>query len=135
MNGCPMCLRDEESVEHLLLNCKSAQTIWMAIIGGFDCCWALPHSLPELFQAWKTPIGDPRGKVMWRLSFLLVIWTIWKERNMRCFEGIACNESRLVEKLKFLGAFWVSILPYFRGYSLDQIASHWKEVAFSMTGP
>ena len=110
VNGCPMYLRDEESVDHLLLNCKSAQSIWMAIVGGFGCCWVLPHALPELFQAWKAPIGDPRGKVMWWLSFFVVIWTIWKERNLRCFEGIASNESMLVEKSKFLVALWVSIL-------------------------
>ena len=41
---------------------------------------------------------------MWRLSFLAVIWTIWNERNSRCFEGIASNESNLVEKSKFLVA-------------------------------
>ena len=110
----------------------------MAIIGGFDCCWVLPQSLPELFQAWKASKAstvDPRGKVMSRLSFLAVIWTIWKERNSRCFEGIAVSESRLVEKTKLLVALWVFILPSFKGYSLDQIVFHWKEVAFSMTGP
>ena len=107
----------------------------MAIIGGLGCCWALPHSLPELFQAWKAPIGDPRGKVMWRLSFLVLIWMIWKERKSKRFEGIAVNESRLVEKSKFLVVFWVSILPSFRGYHLDQIVYHWQEVAFSMIGP
>ena len=106
----------------------------MAIIGGFGCCWALPHSLPELFQAWKVPIGDPRGKVMWWLSFLAVIWTIWKEINLRCFEGISVSESNMLEKLKFLVASWVSILPSFKGFSLDQIVYHWKEVAFSMIG-
>lgn len=105
----------------------------MAIIGGFGCCWALPHSLPELFQAWKAPVGDLRVKVMWRFSFLSLIWTIWKERNSRCFEGIIVNESILVEKSKFLVAFWVSILPSFRGYFLDRIVYHWQEVA--MIGP
>ena len=63
---------------------------------------------------------------MWRLSFLAVIWTIWKERNSRCFEGIAVSESRLVEKTKLLVALWVFILPSFKGYSLDQIVFHWK---------
>ena len=70
---------------------------------------------------------------MW-LSFLAVIWTIWKERNSRCFEGIASNESRLMKKSKFLVAFWMSILHSFRGYSLDQIVYHWKEVALSLVG-
>eukprot|EP00268_Persea_americana_P002377 TRINITY_DN10717_c0_g1_i6.p1 TRINITY_DN10717_c0_g1~~TRINITY_DN10717_c0_g1_i6.p1 ORF type:complete len:137 (+),score=23.15 TRINITY_DN10717_c0_g1_i6:233-643(+) len=75
VNGCPMCLRDEETVDHLLLICKSAHSIWMSIIGDFGFCWVLPLSLLELFEAWKAPVGNPRGKMMWRLSFLAVIWT------------------------------------------------------------
>ena len=107
----------------------------MTIVGGFGCCWVLPHSLPVLFQAWKAPIGDLRGKVMWRLSFFVTIWTIWKERNSRYFEGIASSESRHVERSKFLAALWVSIFPSFRGYSFDQIMYHWKELAYSHAGP
>ena len=107
VNGCPMCLRDEESVDHLLLNCKSAQSLWMAIIGGFGCCWALPQSLPPAFPSLKgSTIGDPRGKVMWRLSFLAVIWTIWRERNSRCFEGIAKQSGGEIEVFSsFLGVY------------------------------
>ena len=131
----PMCLSDEESMNHLLLNCKIAQSLWMSVVGWFDCSWALPNSLTELFQAWKNPLGGSRGKVMWRLSFLAMIWTIWKERNSRCFEGLASSESILVENSKFLVALWVSINPSFRGYSLQQIVYHWKELAFSIARP
>lgn len=28
VNACPICLTDEESVDHLLLNCKLAQWLW-----------------------------------------------------------------------------------------------------------
>ena len=99
-----MCLRHEDSVDHLMLNCRTAQFIWMLVVGWFDSSWVLPNSLLELFHAWKASFGDPRGKEMWRLAFIAVIWTIWKERNLRCFEGIASNESSLVEKTKLLVA-------------------------------
>ena len=103
-NGCPMCLRDEESVDHLLLNCKEAQSLWRAVVGWFDCRWVFPKSLIELFQAWKEPIGIPRGKELWRFTFLAVIWIIWKERNSRCFEGKESSVSSLVERIKVLVA-------------------------------
>ena len=135
VNGWPMCFRHEESVNHLMLNCKTTRFIWMSVVGWFEFCCALPNSLLELFQAWKAPIGDSRGKVMWRLSFLAVIWTIWKERNLRCFKGIASSESNVVEKLKFFVALWVSINASFRGYSLQQTMYHWKELAFSNARP
>lgn len=101
VNGCPLCLRYEGSVDHLMLNCKTTQSIWMTMVGWFECSGVLPNSLIELFQAWKAPLGYPRGKEMWRLTFLVVIWTTWKERNSRCFERISSKESSLVEKTKF----------------------------------
>ena len=38
VNGCPVCLRDEESVDHLMLNCNTAQFIWNSVVEWFDCC-------------------------------------------------------------------------------------------------
>ena len=60
-----------------------------------------PNSLIELYQAWKAPIGVHRGKELGRLTFLAVIWIIWKERNSKCFEGVESNVSCLVEKVNF----------------------------------
>lgn len=30
--ACPMCLANEETVDHLLLNCKVAQGLWLAVL-------------------------------------------------------------------------------------------------------
>lgn len=57
VNGCPMCLGDEESVDHLMLNYKIVQSIWRVVVGWFDCCWVFPNSLLELFQVWKAQLG------------------------------------------------------------------------------
>ena len=35
VNACPMCLSDEESIDHLLLNCKTAQYISKVTLGWF----------------------------------------------------------------------------------------------------
>ena len=39
INGCPICLRDEETVDHLMLICKIAWMIWKSVIKWFGCCW------------------------------------------------------------------------------------------------
>lgn len=38
VNGCSLCLRYGESVDHFMLNCKTAQSIWMTVVGWFDYC-------------------------------------------------------------------------------------------------
>ena len=64
VNCCPMCIGDEESVDHHLLNCNVAQLISKCIL--------------ELYQAWNRQTGSDKEE-MWRLSFLVVIWIIRKE--------------------------------------------------------
>ena len=56
VNGCPMCLTEEETVDHLLLNCKVAQMLWRLVIDCFGCSWVLPNCIVDLFQAWKSLI-------------------------------------------------------------------------------
>ena len=36
VNACPMCLTEEESVDHLLLKCKLANSIWLSILRWFQ---------------------------------------------------------------------------------------------------
>ena len=50
------------------------------VLGSFMA----PNSLSDLFEAWICPPLTSRVKEMWKVSFLAVIWIIWKERNARC---------------------------------------------------
>lgn len=131
VNACPLCLSAEESVNHLMLNCSMANSIWSAILNYFHVSWVLPRHIGELFEAWKLQIGATRGRTMWRLSFLATVWAIWKGRNRRCFEGRSSTTVDVVDKARLNVAVWVSILPTFRGLPIDTILRSWKDVAFS----
>ena len=121
VNACPMCLKDEETIGHLLLRCNNAVKIWNTVINWFGCSWVFPKHVQVLFMAWKSPIGSQKGKEMWKLTFLAVIWHIWKERNARCFEGASTNGDSICGKIKISVAQWVSINPIFKYYNVDQI--------------
>eukprot|EP00268_Persea_americana_P040117 TRINITY_DN3976_c4_g2_i1.p1 TRINITY_DN3976_c4_g2~~TRINITY_DN3976_c4_g2_i1.p1 ORF type:complete len:127 (+),score=21.23 TRINITY_DN3976_c4_g2_i1:3-383(+) len=124
-----MCLEDEETIDHLLLRCNNVVKICNTVISWLGCSWVFPEHVQDLFMAWKSPIGTHRGKEMWKLSFLAVIWHIWEERNARCFEGVETNGESICGKIKFAVAQWVSINPIFRDYSVEQIIFNWEDVA------
>lgn len=63
-----------------------------------------------------------------RVTFLAALWTIWKERNARCFEGKESSVEELVKKLKQAVASWMLILPHFKGIPLETIVRNWREV-------
>ena len=119
VNACPMCLASEETVDHLLLNCKVTQGLWYEVLSWFDCCWTQPSSILRLFEAWRLEVGSNIWRVIWRTAFLDVAWFIWKERNSRCFEDFISSTEFLAYRLKITIASWVSILPQFQGIPFD----------------
>ena len=42
VNGCPMCLRDKETVNHLLIHCNFPYNVCVALFARFDMQWVIP---------------------------------------------------------------------------------------------
>lgn len=73
INVCPMCLDNEELVDHLFLTCRFAQRMWSEMFGWFGCSWVIPPSLSNLFHAWVSPLGLlGSNKCGWNCRFLLL---------------------------------------------------------------
>lgn len=85
VNACPLCLKVKESMDHLLLACDTAQGLWRAFLVLFGCEWVLSRRVDEHFQSWNLAVDSKRGRMMWRLSLMADLWSLWKERNVRCF--------------------------------------------------
>lgn len=75
-NNCYMSEKAEEDANHHFLHCL--------LLSIFGVTWAMPKSL--LFcWTWK---GAGKGrKKIWKTLPVSIWWVIWKERNLRCFEG------------------------------------------------
>lgn len=70
--------------------------------------------------------GFQRGRIMWKVSFLATVWTIWGKRNMQFLQGKSSNElfqdkvksiyfrTKLVDKVKFLVAYSITLFLNFR---------------------
>ena len=49
VNGCPMCLKEEETTHYLLIHCQYAYKVWMALLNFFDMNWVMPKNVDDLF--------------------------------------------------------------------------------------
>lgn len=50
----------------------------------------------ELLIAWDQSRSTVRQKKWWRVILSCIWWTIWKERNSKCFE----DKSKSIQKVK-----------------------------------
>lgn len=93
---CHLCEAQEETVNHLFLHCRVTDQLWKIFINlrGIQCL--MLGRIKEVLTSWKRDGDHSRQKERWKIVPACIWWTIWKERNQRCFED---NHSS-IQKLK-----------------------------------
>ena len=46
-NRCYLCLSEEKSIDHILLHCELARSLWNLLFSLFGVLWVLPYSIRE----------------------------------------------------------------------------------------
>ena len=60
-----------------------------------------------------------RGKTLWRITCLTLLWIMWQERNVRIFEDKGRSKGMLWDLLFFYSSLWASCTAAFRGVPLS----------------
>lgn len=95
VNGCPMCLRNEENASHLLIHCSVANKVCASIIHMFDMNWVMPFLLRRFLSNGGIGASLFVPKFCGIYLFMLVCGKIWLERNNRVF----INKSKSVAEI------------------------------------
>jgi hypothetical protein len=91
---CNLCLKDDETTNHLFIHCEYTQYIWKEILSSlkFLDAWNI-STLEENLLQWFTIYPKMRY-----IPFL-VCWRIWKYRNKILFENWQRDDSRIITKI------------------------------------
>ena len=84
-NRCCMCYCNAESVDHLLLFCPIAHSLWTYMLWLFGINWVMLDSVVDLFFCWYHWLGKHSSNI-WNLVPSCLMWTIWTEWNRRSFQ-------------------------------------------------
>jgi hypothetical protein len=128
VDWCCLCKKDGESSDHLLLHYSMAKQLWDSILTLFGLTWVMPRTVHEMTARWSGALGKHRLAVIWRLIPHCLTWCLWREHNLRTFEGLEMNFSYL--KLLFFRMLfdWIHVLGVFLFFSfqdfLDTCSSH-----------
>ncbi|RVW89101.1 putative ribonuclease H protein [Vitis vinifera] len=104
-NRCFLCGMEEESIDHILIQCSKARGLWELLFALFGVTWVLPSSVRDTLSGWSGfKLGKKHRKV-WNAAPLCIFWAVWKERNRIAFD----NEELSIHRLKnsFVCNLWL----------------------------
>ena len=95
-NRCYLCCCNVEFVDHLLLFCPIAHSLWMYMLQLFGINWVMPSSVEDLLFCWFHWLRKHSSDI-WDLVPGCLMWTIWSEQNRRAFKDEGKTVVQLLE--------------------------------------
>lgn len=112
---CPLCGLEDENIAHLLVTCPTVWRLWCIFLNLIGVSWLVLGSWGEVMESWSLP----KWRLAWITIPIVVVWTIWKERNSKRLSRIylpGCAPTRSLLILKPVCSFnlgravWVTSL-------------------------
>jgi hypothetical protein len=107
VNRCYMCKKDGESIDHLLLHCEVAHALWCNIFSRLGLSWVMPRCVSDLCACWCSS-GRTRSAVVWKMMPICIFWTLWRERNNRCFEDVESSMEVIIASFLYSLYLWTA---------------------------
>ncbi|CAM8878686.1 unnamed protein product [Rhodiola kirilowii] len=126
--NCDLCDQHVESVDHLLLQCGWSWKLWSWCIHWWGSYWVAPYTMRELLQGWVIPRSTKTYKRFWKTLSYAIIWTIWEERNKRCFSSQRRSIEEAGEMVKTRLAWWIKFRNSGSPHSITTIRRCIEEV-------
>jgi hypothetical protein len=127
---CPLFRQEEETTDHLLLNCNYSKEVWKQMIGP-HLITRFPTDVTSLLLQWDSmgPFADKKKNQthwIWGLLPKLALWSLWLERNHRIFRDNLLREDRLVTKIQVtMGEMATHLSPIVKLHNLDEDQRNW----------
>ena len=117
---CMLCKGDGESIDHLFLHCPLTIGLWHKLFNLARLDWVPPRSIEDMMIIAFRGLGNSiRGKTLWQITCLTLLWIVWQQRNARIFEDEGRSEGMLQDLLHFYSSLWASSFVAFRGVPLS----------------
>jgi hypothetical protein len=107
---CPLCVVEDETLDHLSLQCPFAVSIWIGVCLrlGFDI--PAPSSNSTLVNWWPDAVANlsRSNRKIANSIIMLTLRALWLERNARVFDQANSPTARVLDGIVELWNVWVS---------------------------
>ncbi|WMV11609.1 hypothetical protein MTR67_004994, partial [Solanum verrucosum] len=104
VSRCFLCNETNETNSHLFLHCTFTAQLWSLFLNITKTSWTMPEHTADLLSCWMKRGGSKSQKKWWRIIPQCIWWTVWRERNGRCYE----DRSNSIQKVK-----WNCIISFY----------------------
>ena len=107
---CPLCDREQETIQHIMLNCIFSRKTWTRILLCVGLVDLAPNHYTSGFSAWwsRAVRRVPKEKREGLNSLIiLVVWSLWKHRNACVFDGWDPSVSTTCQEVEAESRLWV----------------------------
>ncbi|KAF3788878.1 hypothetical protein EJ110_NYTH15396 [Nymphaea thermarum] len=99
-NRCSLCLCAEENNGHILIKCKMAKEVWRYVAAKFGRVKFPQGEIVAEFKRWlQVRILGKWRRQCWRMTFLIVCWSLWCLRNTCFHDSIQPQISRFKKEV------------------------------------
>ncbi|KAL9681258.1 hypothetical protein QQ045_013040 [Rhodiola kirilowii] len=125
---CVLCERDFESSDHLLSQCRWSWELWSRSLSWWGASWVFPQTAQSLLESWVNEGTSKSYKRLWKILSYAIIWSIWEERNKRCFQNKKRSVEDICELVKVRLAWWAKYRSTKCPYTVSTISRCIEEV-------
>ena len=122
LDWCMLCRGSGETSDHLFLHCPFTLGLWHRLFIQARMMWVQPRSYYDMLTIFYMASGNStKGKTLWRIACLTLIWMMWQERNARIFEDKWRMFKTLWDLFYFFTSLCASCTDDFKGIPLNVI--------------
>ncbi|XP_059310048.1 uncharacterized protein LOC132061211 [Lycium ferocissimum] len=103
---CYLCGEQAETVNHLFLHCKVTDQLWQLFLKMKKINWVKSGNIKEVMKCWNRDGNAAKKEKRWKIVPASIWWTVWKERNQRCFEDKQSSMQKMKMNCLAIYYFW-----------------------------
>ncbi|XP_076894753.1 uncharacterized protein LOC143547145 [Bidens hawaiensis] len=107
---CPMCRLEDETVSHILFDCRFASEVWTKVWLWSRLNLSDFGSLEDVLHWPNSRNISAAKKKRIRGIFMVTIWALWKERNKVVFQDSDPKVVEVVSIVKSLAFVWLKYI-------------------------